>query len=200
MVTVEPKLREKGLKLLELYNEFEEAVRARVAGAVCGPGCADCCTNVGNIDATTLEGWAILSHLRTLPPAVRKAFDKKLKDNRRVKGSSTLSRCAFLLKDRTCAIYPVRPFSCRRLYSVKVCGETGPTVHRGAWEIAQRLAAAIQSLDDTGYSGHISYILALLRDSKFCNVYLEGGFEPEAVRAYALEHGLSINRFVATAP
>lgn len=200
MGILEPRLREKGLKLLELYSELEEAVRTQVAGAVCGPGCADCCTNVGNIDAVTLEGWAILSHLRSLPPAIQRELNKKLKDNRGDKGSQKLSRCAFLLKDRTCAIYSVRPFSCRRLYSVRVCGGTGPTVHRGVWDIAERLAASIHALDDTGYSGHISYILALLRDSRFRNVYLDGGFEPEAVRAYAREHGISINRFLASSP
>lgn len=194
------RLDEKSPKLTALYDEFEEAVRAAVAGAVCRPGCADCCTNVGNIDAVTLEGWAILTYLRNLPAARQKDLNKRLKENRKHKSASKLLRCAFLREDRTCAVYPVRPFSCRRLYSIKVCGETGPTVHRTVWETARRIEAAIQTLDDTGYSGHIAYILALLNDARFRAVYLDGGFEPEAIRAYAREHGISINRYLASTP
>ncbi|MHC1742379.1 MAG: YkgJ family cysteine cluster protein [Syntrophobacteraceae bacterium] len=194
---MDPRLREKGLRLQELYREFEEAVRPQTSGAVCRAGCADCCTNVGAIDATTLEGWTIQNHLQSLPAPVQKEYAKKLKNNRKDKSTSKFARCAFLLQDGTCGIYSVRPFSCRRLYSVAVCGETGPTVHRGVWEIARRTAAAIQALDDTGYSGHISYILALLKDSKFRNIYLDGGFDPGAIQAYAREHSISINRFLA---
>lgn len=195
-----PMLREKGLRLLELYREFDEAVREWSAGAVCRPGCADCCTNVGSIDATTLEAWAIHTLLLQLPPAARKELARRLKTNRRDKRTARFARCAFLLEDQTCAVYPARPFSCRRLYSVKVCGETGPTVHRSVWDTAERTLAAILALDDTGYSGHIAYVLALLNDAAFRNLYLDGGFDPGVIQAYAREHGLSINRFRKPSP
>ena len=192
-----PSFREKCQRLQQLYREFEEAVGPHTSGAVCRPGCSDCCTNVGTVDATTLEGWIILNHLQNLPASVQKEYAKKLKNNRKDKSTSKFARCAFLRKDQTCGIYSVRPFSCRRLYSVAVCGETGPTVHRGVWQIAQQTASAIQALDDTGYSGHISFILAVLKDSKFRSVYLDGGFDPGAIESYAREHSISINRFLA---
>lgn len=190
-----PMLREKSSKLQKLYREFDEAVRERTLGAFCRPGCADCCTNVGNVDVTTLEAWAIQNHLLGLPPAARKEFAKRLKANRKDKSTSRFARCAFLLEDRTCAVYPVRPFSCRRLYSMTVCGETGPVVHRSVWDLAERTLEALLALDDTGYSGHIAHVLALLNDAAFRNLYLDGGFDPGAIESFAREHGLSINRF-----
>lgn len=194
---MDPALRDKIRKLNEHYAEYEQSVREHLIAAACRAGCADCCTNVGSVDATTLEGWVILNHLKTLPPALQKEFAKKLKNNRRDKSTSKYARCAFLLKNQTCGIYSVRPFSCRRLYSLTECGENGPTVQRGVWQIAQQTSAAIQALDDTGYAGHISYILSLLKDSKFRNVYLDGGFDPGAIQVYAREHSISINRFLA---
>jgi len=188
-------IKENRTKLFELYAQFEDATRPHLADAVCKPGCADCCTTVGDVDATTLEGMVILGHVQTLPSSVQKDFHKKLKQNRKVKSELIYARCAFLLANNTCGIYAARPFSCRRLYSLKPCGETGPTVNRKVWELSEETVAAIHGLDSTGYSGHISFILQLLNDSVFRKTYLTGGFSPDDIRELARKHRIVINRF-----
>ncbi len=181
-------------RLVELYTKFEETAQPYLEAAVCREGCADCCTNVGNVDITTLEGMIILQRLQTLPPAVQQQLQKGLKQNRKTKRQAKYARCAFLQENRHCRIYSARPFSCRRLYSLRRCGESGPVVHRQIWEAAQQIGLAIQNLDDTGYLGHMSYILQLLSDQQFRKTYLNGEFAPQAVRPFAMEHGIVINR------
>ena len=187
-------IKEKYRELLDLYARFENEARPHVASAVCRSGCADCCTSVGNVDVTTLEGLIILKHLQDLPASRKKELDKKLKDNRKLKSESKFARCAFLKADDTCSIYAVRPFSCRRLYSLKTCGVTGPTVHRHVWILAGEIEAAIQLLDDNGYAGHMSYVLLLLKDAKFRNTYLNDGFAPDRIHDFLRTYHLSINR------
>jgi Fe-S-cluster containining protein len=181
--------------LLEIYAEFEKAAEPYVGSAVCKPGCADCCTMVGNVDVTTLEGMLILGHLQGLPSSRQKMFAKRLKENARLKTSSKYARCAFLSENNTCSIYELRPFSCRRVYSMKECGAQGPVVHRQVWEFGEQAIAAIQKLDDTGYSGHLSFIIQLLKDAGFRKTYIGGGFHPDAIREFAGKHKIVINRF-----
>lgn len=188
-------IREKKKKLFELYDAFEAAVRPYLESAVCKTGCADCCTTVGEVSASTLEGVFILEYMKSLPQFVQKDLKKKLKKNRQQKREFPYVPCAFLTEDRMCSIYPVRPFSCRRLYSVRVCGETGPTVHRDVWKLAGEFETKIRLLDDTGCCGHLSYILALLNESRFFKAYLEGEFFPEELRELALSHHVVVNRF-----
>lgn len=154
---------------------------------------------VGNVDITTLEGVVILRHVKRLDPVMRKDLGKKLKQNRKTKKESKFARCAFLLNNNSCSIYPVRPFSCRCLYSLQKCGENGPMIHRQAWQTAEAIRSAIQQLDDTGYTGHLSYILQLLNDARFSRTYLAGAFAPDEIQKFAMEHGITINRFSQTA-
>jgi Fe-S-cluster containining protein len=191
------KARKKELK--RLYAEFEEQVGPFRRQAVCEEGCADCCTNVGEVHTTTLEGLLILEKLKAFSVSAREAIWKKLDENRAVKeqnGRGAYARCPFLGDDDLCTVYRVRPFACRRLYSVKRCGESGPVVHREFWELAERATVSIQRLDEYGYSGHISFVLQLLRDPAFRKVYVGGGFDPESVRDYAAPRGIVINRIV----
>jgi len=109
-------------KLQGLYREFEEKARPYREGALCAAGCADCCINVGSVDAVTLEGWVIAERLKTMDPGRRVRFMRTLEENARVKQEAVLARCAFLMDNHICAIYPARPFSCRRLYSLVRCG------------------------------------------------------------------------------
>lgn len=178
-----------------LYQQYAESTAAYAATAVCAPGCADCCTTVGNVDVTTLEGVVIWRHLQRLDFALRKDLGKQLKQNRKTKKEARFARCAFLRSNNQCSIYAVRPFSCRRLYSLRKCGENGPIIHRQAWQEAEIIRSALQQLDDTGYSGHLSYILQLLNDARFSRTYLAGAFAPEEIRQYAMDHGITINRF-----
>jgi hypothetical protein len=189
--------KEKKKKLFELYDSFEKASRPYLQSAVCKIGCADCCITVGNVDASTLEGMCIFEHMKSFPPSLQKEINKGLKKNKQLREKSTYAPCAFLMKDKTCSIYAVRPFSCRRLYSIKICGETGPTLHRPIWQLAGEVEKAIQLLDDNGYSGHLSYIFQLLKDSQFRETYLRGDFSPNDIREFALSHNIVLNRSVA---
>lgn len=92
-------------------------------------------------------------------------------------------------------MYPVRPFSCRLLYSVRQCGATGPVGHRQVWGLAESARHDLHLLDETGYSGHLSYILQLLSDPNFKQTYLAGRFEPDIIEDFARTHGILINRF-----
>jgi hypothetical protein len=184
-------------QLQEIYTRFETDAAPYTRGAVCTVGCAFCCTSVGDVDITTLEGWVIRGHLAGLPRKQRLGLEKALAGNRRKKAQHSRVPCPFLKAELTCAIYAVRPFSCRRLYSLKKCGDTGPTLHREAAALSDAAVAALQRLDDTGYSGHISHILKLLDMPRFRKRYLAGGFEPAEIMAFGKAHGIVINRFMA---
>jgi hypothetical protein len=186
---------EKRKRLLEIYASFEAESAPFRSGAACEPGCADCCTDVGDVDMTTLEGVFVQDAVRRLAPAFQKELKRRIKENRKVKGQSRFARCAFLLSENLCAIYSSRPFSCRRLYSMKRCGETGPMVHRRLWILGDQAVDLLRELDDTGCSGHMSYVLSLLNDSRFHNSYLNGDFAPDEARELIRGYGLTINRY-----
>jgi len=186
-------IEEKKSQLFELYGRYAELAEPFFASAVCKKGCADCCTSVGNVDIVTLEGLIILKNLKSFDSTVQKDLHKKLKHNRKTKKESKYARCAFLLADNSCSIYPVRPFSCRRLYSIRLCGASGPTVHRQAWQAAEQVQLAIRQLDCNGYMGHMSYVLQLLNDSNFLKTYVADEFSPRDIQNFAANHGISIN-------
>lgn len=185
-VSVEDKCKE----LEVLYETFERATAPYVAQAVCGPGCADCCTNVGEICAATLEALRIATYLETLPIFQAAGLRQKIAENRVQKKHALLLPCPFLDPDKRCAIYPVRPFSCRRLYSLEPCGVMGPVVHREFWSLAEQFTRALQALDPLGYSGHVSYVLGLLENSSFREAYWAGRTSPAALGSVIREFDL----------
>lgn len=165
------KLEEKGKELEVLYQTFERATAPFVVQAVCGPGCADCCTHVGEICATTLEALRITSFINGLPILQGAVLRQKIAENRVQKKQNLLLPCPFLDPGKLCSIYPVRPFSCRRLYSLEPCGIKGPVVHREFWTMAEQFTRALQALDPLGYSGHVSYVLGLFEEPSFREAY-----------------------------
>jgi hypothetical protein len=64
-------------------------------------------------------------------------------------------------------------------------------------ELARKTVARLQTLDNTGYSGHLSYILHMLGSEKFLQTYQSGAFKPEEVMAFGKSHQIVINRMVA---
>lgn len=186
-------LTRKAKQLQEIYRSFERESATFREQAVCGPGCAYCCTHFGHLDITTLEGWIILERIKKFPESEKKRIEQRIEDNRRDKEDGKPSVCPFLLEDETCRIYEVRPFSCRQLYSLKKCGEHGPVVHPQALELARNTVRLIQQLDATGYSGHLSFILALLNQKSFFKLYTAGKFDPGKVADFGKAHGLTIN-------
>ena len=187
-------------RLLSIYDEFERQAAPWKQEALCGPGCSFCCTHFGNVDVTTLEAVAIRDFMASLPDAERTSLQAQIALNRESKLSNRPAPCPFLADDQICRIYPIRPFSCRQLYSVKPCAVTGPTVHRGARELVQATIRKLQELDDTGYSGHMSFVLTLLEYPGFLNLYHSGAFNPASVAELGRKYRLVINRMMTRAP
>jgi hypothetical protein len=101
------------------------------------------------------------------------------------------------MKNNACMIYENRPFSCRRIYSAHVCSQDAPpAVSRQVMERADQTIAALQTLDDTGYSGHLSYILYMLSVPAFLNTYTAGEFKPEEIMEFGKAHRIAINRMM----
>lgn len=183
-------------ELDRIYQQFFEKAHAYTQDAICKAGCAFCCTGTGTIDVTTLEGLRILRHIRTFPGALQKNLEKSIAKDRKNRELSRKSSCPFLNKKRNCSIYDVRPFVCRRLYSLADCHPQGPTLHKEVVEMGARTRDQLQVLDSNGYSGHISFILHLFGEPGFRETYCADGFDPSAIMAYGKAHKLVIHRSV----
>jgi uncharacterized protein len=186
-------------RLFAIYYEFEREAAGWKRDALCGPGCSFCCTHFGSVDVTTLEALNVYDCVTSLPDAERRSLLTKIAANRELKLCGRAAPCPFLGEDHACRIYAIRPFSCRQLYSVRPCAAAGPTVHRGARELVQATIRHLQALDDTGYSGHISFVLALLEHPGFLYLYRAGGFKPDAVAEVGRKYRLVINRVMTRA-
>ncbi len=190
-------IKEKKKRLEELYGQYERGVAEFKKSAACIKGCATCCIYVGNIDITTLEGIIIYERLATLKEPIKSEIRARLIQNKIDREMKKLSQCPFLRKDRTCMIYDIRPFSCRRLYSIRRCNGGSPIIHRQALEMANQILKKIQQLDSKGYSGHISYILYLLDKREFRKAYLCDRFNPQKIANFGKTHGILINQYIA---
>lgn len=185
-------------ELQTIYDKFKQEAAPYKQKAACKKGCAYCCTDAGSIHITTLEGLAINQAMAGLAKpqksAAKKALDKDMK--RREKGLS--SPCAFLMKNKACMIYDVRPFACRRIYSIETCNrEQPPILSQHVMKFGERTIKSLQQLDHTGYSGHMSYILFMLDAVRFMETYQAGEFKPEEVTDFGKSHQILINRMVS---
>lgn len=187
------------LTLQKIVAAFETDTLEYKSGAACKKGCVFCCTDAGVIDITTLEGMIIRSRIERLPRPQKMSLTKALAKDRSRREKGQVMACPFLLKNKTCMIYDIRPFSCRRIYSLNICDRNSPpTLNRNYMAKAQQTIAALQKLDDNGYSGHISYILHMLDAPKFLSIYLAGEFKPEEIAAFGKSHKIAIHRFIHT--
>ena len=181
-----------------IYQRFASEAQPYQSEAACARGCAYCCKDAGRIHITTLEGMVIKTAMGKLPvpqaTKVRKALAKDMK--RREQNQP--SPCPFLLKNNACMIYQDRPFVCRRIYSLKRCSSSQPPVlSRAVMEMGEQTIRELQQLDDTGYSGHLSYILHMLEAPKFMATYQAGDFKPEEILDFGKSHQILINRVVS---
>ncbi len=189
---------EKINRLNQIYRQFEDRIEPYQAEAVCAIGCDFCCTGTSNVDITTLEGLVIVNYLKGLGKTRRRKLQKTINANIRKKEQGRQSPCPFLLKNQSCRLYAIRPFSCRQLYSLKKCGpDQGPVVHRHAKAVAEETVFAIQTLDPTGYWGPLEYILHMLQTPAFFQTYISGGFEPARIQAFGQSHGIGINQMAS---
>ena len=181
-------------QIFELYEKYERLVEPFKAQAVCEKGCASCCIDVGTVGATTLEVLLILEHLQGWGQSARLEINRCLRENRNDKVDSVLVRCAFLDEEQSCRIYSVRPFSCRRLYSLRKCDGQGAVVHRQTVSLGQRIEKELQNLDPGGCSGHLSFILHLLEKETFRLSYLKGGWKVDDFTDIIEGYGLVIHK------
>lgn len=131
-------LKEKKEHLSVIYRGFETESGEFRKQAVCRPGCAFCCTNMGNIDVTTLDGLVIRERMSGFSSKNKKGIQNRLLRNRQEKEKGNSMPCPFLKDDHTCLIYEIRPFSCRQLYSLEKCGPSGAIVHRQVKDMAEK--------------------------------------------------------------
>jgi len=185
--------------ITRIYDAFEKEAAAFRENAVCGKGCAFCCTDAGSIHITTLEGLTIRDRVGRLSRPRRIAVQKALARDMKKREKTLPSACPFLMKNRTCMVYDIRPFACRRVYSVRTCTKDAPPMlNRRVIEMADHAIRKLQELDETGYSGHISYILYMLEQPGFRATYLAGECKPEEVAVFGKTHGVLINRMVVS--
>ena len=184
-------------RLQAIYDDFETAAAPYKTVAACSNGCAFCCTDAGSIHVTTLEGLVIRDRIVALPRSRQVAVNKALTADMNRREQKKPSTCPFLMRNRSCMIYDQRPFACRRIYSLKVCGrDQHPVLSRQVMEKGDDAIRALQRLDDCGYSGHLSYILYMLDSPAFLSTYLAGEYRPEAVMDFGKTHGIVINRVI----
>ncbi|MFH1985376.1 MAG: YkgJ family cysteine cluster protein [Pseudomonadota bacterium] len=194
-------MKEKEERLKGIYAAYDAVAAAFKTVAACFKGCAFCCTDAGSIDITTLEGVVIQNALSRRPRGRQTGLKKTLAVDMKRRLAGKTSVCPFLMKNRVCEIYPVRPFSCRRIYSLHMCThDAPPVVSRQAMAAAAVTIGELQRLDDTGYSGHLSSILFMLDQPRFLATYQSGAFRPEEIVAFGKTHRIVINRMAAGAP
>jgi Fe-S-cluster containining protein len=190
-------MKQKLNELKEIYARFEAQTQGFRNNAACTKGCAFCCTEAGSIDITTIEGLQIRESINRLPHNRQTEIKKALTKEMKKREAGHVTPCPFLLKNKACMIYGVRPFACRRIYSLHRCSEENPPMlSRQFMTIAKDTLTALQRLDENGYSGHISYILHMLDAPKFLETYLAGAYKPEEIMAYGKTHKIVINKMV----
>ncbi len=184
--------------LNEIYTDFDNEAASFKKDAVCTSGCSFCCTGKGSIDITTLEGIVILERLSVMPKPMQKLVQERLRRNIRSRLHQKEAECPFLQKNDICMIYDIRPFACRRLYSLKKCGkDQGAVIHIRVNELYSGYLGKLQILDRNGYSGHIGFILELLEAQSFRDFYVSGGFDPARILEYGKSRRLVINCMVS---
>ncbi len=190
-------MKQKLAELKEIYSSFSDKTRELKQGQACNKGCSFCCKESGCIDIITLEGLQIREAMKKMPKARQKTLTKAFRQEIKKREAGIVVPCPFLMKNNACMIYEVRPFSCRRIYSAHVCTrENPPAVNRQVMDMADETIKALQQLDDTGYSGHLSYILYMLSVSAFMVTYEKGEFKPEEIMEFGKSHKIVINRMM----
>ncbi|MCP4021835.1 MAG: YkgJ family cysteine cluster protein [Desulfobacteraceae bacterium] len=190
-------MEKKTRQLKRIYSSFEKETKGYRDKQACEKGCAYCCSEAGSIDITTIEGLQIRNTMKNFPKprqkALTKIFQKEIK--KREKGINV--PCPFLMRSKACMIYEVRPLSCRRIYSYHTCTkEKPPEISRQVMKIADQSIKKLQQLDDTGYSGHLSYILYMLSTPAFYQTYINGDFKPEEIMVFGKSHKIIINKMM----
>jgi len=190
-------IKEKIPGLNKIYSAFAETTGEFKKNTACTKGCGFCCKEAGSIDITTMEGLVIRQAMKDFSRSRQKSLTKIFQQEIKKREKKLPVPCPFLMKNNACMIYEVRPFSCRRIYSIHVCTlKNPPAVNRQAMEDADQSIKDLQQLDNTGYSGHLSYILYMLSIPAFMDVYKTGAFKPEEIMEFGKSHKIVINNMI----
>ncbi len=190
-------LDDKSSRLTTIYDNFKETAAPYKTKQACLKGCAYCCSKAGSIDITTLEAWQIKKQIQTFSKSRLKTLNRAIRKDIQKRENKKLNACPFLMKNKACMIYKVRPFSCRRIYSMHVCDKANPPeVNRQVMAAANATLKDLQTLDDTGYSGHISFVLQMVNTPAFLNTYANGNFNPKEIMVFGKSHNIIINKMM----
>jgi Fe-S-cluster containining protein len=181
--TSHEKIKKIKLALLDhIYRIYEEDIVSD--DTACKRGCALCCTR--NVTLTGLEALRIAEHIRGKPEyraALRSASEKK-----RFRPVCTFNQIAEicmrggdfpeeemdpawtpcpLLKNAECSIYPIRPFGCRCMISMRSCAENNyAEMSEFTATINDVFLQYIEHIDAGGCFGNLTDMLLFLEDEK----------------------------------
>ena len=161
-----------------IYTQFS---KWSVSGNFCcSPGCSSCCTR--NVAITAQEGRRILDYLQSkksstwfadrfnclkpLPSPAQTTNEYVFTALNGHEESSSQAdfqeRCPFL-DDEKCAIYPVRPFSCRCFFSTTVCSSQHvATVDNSHLYGSMAMLQIIEHLGQFDWWGNMVEVIAVL--------------------------------------
>lgn len=184
---------EQKLKALDRIYEIYDAFAADLDVA-CRKRCARCCTR--NVTLTTVEAYKILNSLASTEKAQLVQWIKQESHRKRFQPQVTINRIAELclqdqplpqeasdenwgacpvLDDKTCPLYPHRPFGCRCFVSKVDCRRTGcADVDDYTLTVNNIFLQFIEHLDAGGHTGNFSDVLMWLASDENRRVYQSG--------------------------
>lgn len=167
--------------LLHIYKTFDDWAISE--NRACTNGCTACCSQ--NVTITALEGERILRYVRAenmeqwlaahlsadkspfRPSLTTNAYAASIMagNDQEPEDTSSNSLCPFL-QDGSCALYPVRPFSCRSFISQIRCAPAKPALISDHYAIAATVTAQlIEHLGQREYWGNMLDVLTAMLDS-----------------------------------
>ncbi len=176
-------------RMVDIYDRFVGEF-----DLACEKYCAHCCT--ANVTMTTLEGYRIFNHLektgemRHLETIAQKAHPDRFTP--RVSINRLADICARdsdppeehidpaagpcpVLADNACSLYPVRPFGCRCMVSVRNCGETGfADMDPFILTVNDVFLQHLEHIDAQGYTGNFADVMQFLDSDKNRQNYAAG--------------------------
>jgi Fe-S-cluster containining protein len=167
--------------LQHIYTTFDQW--AADEERICAQGCTACCSQ--NVTITALEGERILRYVLSenmvewlasclladnspyRPSMTTNAYARSIMagNDPEPEDPSSITPCPFL-EDGSCALYPVRPFSCRSFISRTRCSPGDPALISDHYAVAAIVTAQlIEHLGQREYWGNMLDVLTALLDA-----------------------------------
>jgi Fe-S-cluster containining protein len=176
-------------RIYDLYDQFTGTL-----DLACQKGCASCCTC--NVTLTTLEAHLISRHLEK--EGQRALLDKLMQstNGRRFQPRVTTNHLAALCMDgqdppeedcdpswgrcplldrEVCSIYPVRPYACRCLLSIRKCEDAGHAeIPPFVLTVNTVFMQVIEHVDRTGMSGNLIDVMGWMAKDAHARTHAGG--------------------------